>query len=559
MPARKLLKCSTPRDPAALAAFINLRVLNPEHEHWRRGIEAAVIYAREHGHLKVPFTYRVPAGDDQAVETEGWLASLARFPLGQWIADNRRFYARGDMDTSRAAQLEKLGMIWSHFDVAWEEELAAARGWAEVNGHLLAPLDAAHQGYRVGIWLKNARAAAREAQEIEQRRAEGLPVQSSAGALSDTRREQLEEIAPSWCPAWPVEWQRAFHLVRLHLDAGRELPTAAGVVLHQGEDLVPPVPVHTHPPAARRRPPVHDDRRALHTFQRARTGPWAQHATAPGWVRVLCRCPGTRVRDGAASAVAGAGASRSQSAVRSAARARARPAPRRHRRQARCRGRRGGRAGGAGGPWRSRGGEGPGGLRADPREGGGQDVDRVQSVLGRARAPRRRGGGVSEMAGAHHRQLRPCFGSGRGARAREASSTPRSVRPNSSAPGRCWIVQVRSRSRSQRCRIVRRSTDLGVLMPASVRDRWPSARRSRMSSWAGATPQGTTTLTRPNSSPLQGTFTYSDGGESGKPSKLNNGGPYSIGTYNMLIIVAENGDDSDYNDAIIEFSWHTPR
>ncbi|WP_073787936.1 fucose-binding lectin II [Streptomyces uncialis] len=80
-----------------------------------------------------------------------------------------------------------------------------------------------------------------------------------------------------------------------------------------------------------------------------------------------------------------------------------------------------------------------------------------------------------------------------------------------------------------------------------------------MSSRAGATPQGTTTLTRPNSSPLQGTFTYSDGGESGKPSKLNNGGPYSIGTYNMLIIVAENGDDSDYNDAIIEFSWHTPR
>ncbi|BCK73945.1 hypothetical protein Srufu_078980 [Streptomyces libani subsp. rufus] len=69
--ARKLLKFSTPRDPAALAAFINLRVLNPEHEHWRRGVEAAVIYAREHGDLKVPFTYRVPGGGDQAVEAEG--------------------------------------------------------------------------------------------------------------------------------------------------------------------------------------------------------------------------------------------------------------------------------------------------------------------------------------------------------------------------------------------------------------------------------------------------------------------------------------------------------
>ncbi|MGW7022475.1 Helicase associated domain protein [Streptomyces decoyicus] len=235
-PAKALLKFSTPRDPAALAAFINLRVLNPEHEHWRRGVEAAVIYAREHGDLRVPFTYRVPARED--AEAEGWPASLANFPLGQWTADARRFYARGDMDDDRVEQLEKLGMIWSHFDVAWEEGLTAARGWATEHGHLLAPLDAAHQGYKVGIWLKNARAAARRALELEQRQAEGLPVESWAGALSQERREQLEEIDPSWCPVWPVEWQRAFHLTRLHLEeVDSELPTEPGVVVHRGEDL----------------------------------------------------------------------------------------------------------------------------------------------------------------------------------------------------------------------------------------------------------------------------------------------------------------------------------
>ncbi|MFG2360015.1 Helicase associated domain protein [Streptomyces sp. NPDC048521] len=237
VPARQLMKFSTPRDPAQLAAFINLRVLNPEHEHWRRGIEAAVIYNRLHDDLRVPFTYRVPASDDQKAETAGWPAALARFPLGQWIADARRFYARGDMDADRVQQLEKLGMVWSHFDVAWEEGLAAARGWAEENGHLLAPLDATHQGYKVGIWLKNQRAAARKAAKIERRRAEGLPVESAAGALSEERREQLEDIDPSWCPSWPVEWQRAFHLVRLHLEAGGELPTSPGGVVHQGEDL----------------------------------------------------------------------------------------------------------------------------------------------------------------------------------------------------------------------------------------------------------------------------------------------------------------------------------
>ncbi|MFE4205493.1 Helicase associated domain protein [Streptomyces goshikiensis] len=236
-PAKALLKFSTPRDPAALAAFINLRVLNPEHEHWRRGVEAAVIYAREHGDLKVPFTFRAPATDDQQAEAARWPASLAGFPLGQWTADARRFYARGKMDEDRIAQLNKLGMVWSHFDVAWEEGLAAARGWAAEHGHLLAPLDATFQGAAVGIWLKNARAAARKAAEIKQRRAEGLPVESSAGALTDKRREQLEDIDASWCPSWPVTWQRAFHLVRLHLDTGEALPTEAGEVVRQGEDL----------------------------------------------------------------------------------------------------------------------------------------------------------------------------------------------------------------------------------------------------------------------------------------------------------------------------------
>ncbi|MFF5565797.1 helicase associated domain-containing protein [Streptomyces sp. NPDC012623] len=128
-------------------------------------------------------------------------------------------------------------MVWSHFDVAWEEGLSATRGWAAEHGHLLAPLDATYQGAKVGIWLKNARAAARKAVENERRRAEGLPVETSAGALSEARREQLEEIDASWCPSWPVTWQRGFRLVRMHLDTGEALPTEAGDVVCQGEDL----------------------------------------------------------------------------------------------------------------------------------------------------------------------------------------------------------------------------------------------------------------------------------------------------------------------------------
>ena len=39
------------------------------------------------------------------------------------------------MDEDRIAQLEKLGMVWSHFDIAWQQSLAAARGWAKEKGH----------------------------------------------------------------------------------------------------------------------------------------------------------------------------------------------------------------------------------------------------------------------------------------------------------------------------------------------------------------------------------------------------------------------------------------
>ncbi|MGW5345250.1 Helicase associated domain protein [Streptomyces sp. NPDC004050] len=218
--AQALLSFSTPRDPALLAAFIRLRVLRPEHEHWRRGVEAARIYAAETGDLKVPFAFRVP--EQPQPGAGAWPPGLARFPLGQWIADARRNHRRGTLGRERAAQLDELGMVWSHFDVAFEEGLAAARGWAAEHGHLLPPADATWRGAPVGIWVKNQRAAARR---------------QGPGSLSEERREALEAVDASWCPAWEVSWQRAFHLTRVHLDAGGRLPLRPGEVLVQGEDL----------------------------------------------------------------------------------------------------------------------------------------------------------------------------------------------------------------------------------------------------------------------------------------------------------------------------------
>ncbi|WP_234344222.1 DEAD/DEAH box helicase [Streptomyces sp. NRRL F-5123] len=225
-PAQSLLSFSTPRDPAVLAQFMKLRILRPENTYWRQGIQAATRYLKENSDLKVPYAFITP---------KDW--SPAGFPLGTWIADQRRFYNAGAIMPARAEELENLGMIWSHWDVAWQEGLSAAQGWAAEHGHLLPPTSATWNAHPIGVWMKNQRTAARRAAQIEARREADLPVGSTAGALTEERRDALEAIDPSWCPAWDVAWQRCYRLCRTLITVGAPVPTQPGQTTLQGEDL----------------------------------------------------------------------------------------------------------------------------------------------------------------------------------------------------------------------------------------------------------------------------------------------------------------------------------
>ncbi|WP_329404385.1 DEAD/DEAH box helicase [Streptomyces melanogenes] len=225
--AAELLKFSTPRDPAELARFVRLRVIEPENEYWRRGIQAATRYVKETGaaELRVPYDYVTP---------EDW--KPARFPLGTWLADQRRYNNTGRLTKERVEQLGALGMVWSHQDIAFEEGLAVARAWAAAHGHFLPPATAVWQGYPIGVWAKNQRAAGRKALVNIVRREGGLPV-DAAGAMTQERLDALDDIDPGWCPAWDANWQRCFQLTKTHLASGARVPTTAGEVIVQGEDL----------------------------------------------------------------------------------------------------------------------------------------------------------------------------------------------------------------------------------------------------------------------------------------------------------------------------------
>ncbi|MCB5181517.1 DEAD/DEAH box helicase [Streptomyces antimicrobicus] len=216
--SRMLLRFSSPRDPAAVAELVSLRVIDTERQDWTRGYWAARRWSSRTGHLRVPL----------GAETE-W-----GYPLGRWIRRQRAAYASGQLDGRRVARLERLGMVWDPAEADWQDNLAAARLYMGRHGTLAAPRHAVIAepggqaeralegpagaiGRPIGQWLSNCR---------------------RPGALSSERAAQLAAIDPDWCPDWPIDWQRHYAGVRaLVIDGGAAVDEITpGVTVH-GADV----------------------------------------------------------------------------------------------------------------------------------------------------------------------------------------------------------------------------------------------------------------------------------------------------------------------------------
>ncbi|WP_406277154.1 Helicase associated domain protein [Embleya sp. NBC_00896] len=202
---RPFLRFSSPRDPAIVADFVRLRVIDPDERDWNRGYLAARRFLRTRGHLRIPLDTRDEHDHD--------------YPVGQWAAVQRREYAAGRLDAGRVRKLVMLGMVWSHPDAAFDDGLAVARRYVERVGHLAAPPGAVQDGIRVGQWLAN------------QRRAGVLDAHPE-------RRRALEELDPWWQPdGWTIAWQRAANEVRLHLARGGALEELTPGHVAGGQDI----------------------------------------------------------------------------------------------------------------------------------------------------------------------------------------------------------------------------------------------------------------------------------------------------------------------------------
>ncbi|MEV7182370.1 helicase associated domain-containing protein [Kitasatospora sp. NPDC093679] len=92
---------------------------------------------------------------------------------------------------------------------------------------MAAPARASIDGYPIGTWLAELRAAAQ------------VPA-GQPGAQVPKRRRALEEIDPFWCPSWPVIWQRAYATARqwwLEADGRVDWAALPEETVFEGEQL----------------------------------------------------------------------------------------------------------------------------------------------------------------------------------------------------------------------------------------------------------------------------------------------------------------------------------
>ncbi|WP_406359423.1 Helicase associated domain protein [Streptomyces sp. NBC_01544] len=206
--SRLLLRFAAPRDPVMIAKWIKFQILDTERQDWTRGYDTARRYFEREGSLDVPYEH-----------TEG------TYPLGRWLSDQRRSYRAGTMSSTRADELEELGMIWDTADTAFAENLAAARAYHAQAGTLAAPRHATALDKPVGQWLTNLR------------RPGGLGKDPERAAR---RAQQLAAIDPDWNPGqsgWTVDWQRHWTGLATLLEGGAGLADIQPGVTHHGDDI----------------------------------------------------------------------------------------------------------------------------------------------------------------------------------------------------------------------------------------------------------------------------------------------------------------------------------
>lgn len=118
------------------------------------GLDACRRFRERYGHLNVPSQY---------VDEEG-------FRTGSWVRARREDRRVRGMPADRVAALDELGMVWEGaFESRFRAGMEACRQYYESHGNLNVPSQYVNEdGYRLGKWVKRARALRREGKLTQQ-------------------------------------------------------------------------------------------------------------------------------------------------------------------------------------------------------------------------------------------------------------------------------------------------------------------------------------------------------------------------------------------------------
>ncbi|MFE8916967.1 Helicase associated domain protein [Streptomyces globisporus] len=214
-----LLHFSSPRDTAAIAAFLRTRVYRPESLVWLEGYQALIRWRKEN---KITGVHAVPYD----VEVE--VGVTKSFPLGRWVHQQRKALRAGELEERRKTLLDApgAGMVWEPGEEAWETKLAALRSYRRATGHL-APRQNA-------VWGEGEAMVPIGQHMANLRRKGGLGKDAERATM---RAKQLAAVDEDWDCPWPLDWQRHHRVLADLVDADGILPTIEPGVLFEGDDL----------------------------------------------------------------------------------------------------------------------------------------------------------------------------------------------------------------------------------------------------------------------------------------------------------------------------------
>ena len=143
---------------------------------WQQAYMRLRAYSEREGHSRVPRHYQTDDG----------------FDLGGWVRTQRQNRSRRRLSVERTQLLEALpGWVWNALHAAWEDGYARVVPYVDREGDSRVPVTYRdNDGYRLGSWANNQRAAQRRGgcHPERRRRLEALP-----GWAKDTREASWEK------------------------------------------------------------------------------------------------------------------------------------------------------------------------------------------------------------------------------------------------------------------------------------------------------------------------------------------------------------------------------